>query len=123
MTEEITMAIDLKKNRLRIHKSTLRLMGSPEFVTLLFSPERNAIGVIASKSEIPKVVEIRVVYDKPCSAGTFDIYSKYLLSVIRRAFHGLDHTGLYRLKGYPVTEDNGVYFPLSTLTRVEGKNV
>ncbi len=123
MTEEITMAIDLKKNRLRIHKSTLRLMGSPEFVTLLFSPERNAIGVIASKSEIPKVVEIRVVYDKPSSAGTFDIYSKYLLSVIRRAFHGLDHTGLYRLKGYPVTEDNGVYFPLSTLTHVEGKNV
>ena len=106
MTEEITMAIDLKKNRLRIHKSTLRLMGSPEFVTLLFSPERNAIGVIASKSEIPKVVEIRVVYDKPTSA-----------------FSGLDHAGLYRLKGYPVPEENGVYFPLSTLTRVEGKNV
>ncbi len=123
MTEEITMAIDLKKDRLRIHKSTLRLMGSPEFVTLLFSPERNAIGVIASKSEIPKVVEIRVVYDKPNSAGTFDIYSKYLLSVIRRAFSGLDSAGLYRLKGYPVTEENGVYFPLSTLTRMEGKNV
>ena len=118
--EEITMAIDLKKNRLRIHKSTLRLIGSPEFVKLLFSRERNAIGVIASKSDIPKAEEIRVIYDKPNDTGTFDIYSKYLVSVIRTAFRGLDRTGLYRLKGFPVPEDNGVYFPLSTLTRAEG---
>lgn len=120
---EITMAIDLKKNRLRIHKSTLRLMGSPEFVTLLFSPERSAFGVVVSKSEIPKGREIRVIYDKPNDTGTFDIYSKALLSVIRRAFSGLDQTGLYRLQGYPVFEENGVYFPLSTLTRAEGKHV
>ena len=123
MPEEITMAIDLKKNRLRIHKSTLRLLGSPEFVTLLFSPERSAIGIIACESEIPKVEQIRVVYDKPTSAGTFDIYSKHLLSVIRRAFSGLNQTGLYRLKGTPVPEENGVYFPLSTLTRAEEKHV
>ncbi len=120
---EITMAIDLKKNRLRIHKSTLRLLGSPEFVKLLFSTERNAIGVIGSKSEIPKAEEIRVIYDKPHDSGTFDIYSKYLLSVIRTAFGGLDKTGLYRLKGYPVPEEGGVYFPLSTLTRAEGSHV
>ena len=117
--QEITMAIDLKKNRLRIHKSTLRLMGSPEFVKLLFSPERSAIGVITSKSEIPRAEEIRVTYDKPNETGTFDIYSKYLVSVIRTAFSGLDRTGLYRLKGTPVPEENGVYFPLSTLTRAE----
>lgn len=120
---EITMAIDLKKNRLRIHKSTLRLMGAPEFVSLLFSRERNAIGVIKSKSEIPKAVEIRVIYDKPNDTGTFDIYSKTLVSLIRMAFDGLDRTGLYRLKGYAVPEDKGVYFPLSTLTRAEDGHV
>ena len=121
--QEITMAIDLKKNRLRIHKSTLRLIGSPEFVRLLFSQERNAIGVIASKSEIPKAEEIRVIYDKPNDTGTFDIYSKFLISVIRMAFRGLDQTGLYRLKGTSIPEENGVYFPLSTLTRVEDSHV
>ena len=117
--QEITMPIDLTKNRLRIHKSTLRLLGSPEFVKLLFSTERNAIGVIGSKSEIPKADEIRVIYDKPNETGTFDIYSKHLVSVIRIAFRGLDQTGLYRLKGTPVPEENGVYFPLSTLTFAE----
>ena len=120
---EITMAIDLKKNRLRIHKSTLRLMGSPEFVKLLFSRERNAIGVIGSRSEIPRAEEIRVIYDKPNDTGTFDIYSKYLVSIIRLAFGGLEQTGLYRLKGTPVPEENGVYFPLSTLTRAEDSHV
>ena len=120
---EITMAIDLRKNRLRIHKSTLRLMGSPEFVRLLFAPERNAIGVVASISEIPRTDEIRVTYDKPHETGTFDIYSKHLISVIRQAFTGLDQTGLYRLQGTPVPEENGVYFPLSTLNRMEANHV
>ena len=121
--KDITMAIDLKKNRLRIHKSTLRLMNSPEFVKLLFSRERNAIGIVKSKSEIPRAEEIRVIYDKPNETGTFDIYSKYLVSLIRLAFSGLDQTGLYRLKGYSVPEENGVYFPLSTLTRAEDSHV
>ena len=121
--KDITMAIDLKKNRLRIHKSTLRLMNSPEFVKLLFSRDRNAIGIVKSKSEIPRAEEIRVIYDKPNETGTFDIYSKYLVSLIRLAFSGLDQTGLYRLKGYSVPEENGVYFPLSTLTRAEDSHV
>ena len=121
--KDITMAIDLKKNRLRIHKSTLRLMNSPEFVKLLFSRERNAIGIVKSKSEIPRAEEIRVIYDKPNETGTFDIYSKYLVSLIRLAFSGLDQTGLYRLKGYSVPEENGVYFPLSTLIRAEDSHV
>ena len=38
-------------------------------------------------------------------------------------FKGLDETGLYRLTGYAVPEEHGVWFPLSTLTRAEAVNV
>lgn len=120
LDRRISMAIDLKKNRLRIHRSTLRLMGFPPFIKLLFSPEHNAIAVICcEKAEIPKINEVRVTYDLRDNTHTFDIYSKDLVSVIRMAFKGLDQTGLYRLKGYAVPEEHGVYFPLSTMTRAE----
>lgn len=120
----ITMAIDLKKNRLRIHRSTLRLLGFPPFIKLLFSPEHNAIAVICcQETEIPKINEVRVTYDPRDNTHTFDIYSKDLVSVIRIAFKGLDRTGLYRLKGYTVPKEHGVYFPLSTMIRAEEAHV
>ena len=46
ISRRISMTIDLKKNRLRIHRSTLRLMGFPPFVKLLFSQDQNAVAVI-----------------------------------------------------------------------------
>lgn len=123
LDKRISMAIDLKKNRLRIHRSTLRLLGFPPFIKLLFSQEHNAVAVISCEtSEIRKINEVRVTYDHRDNTHTFDIYSKDLVSVIRLAFKGLDETGLFRLQGYAVPEEHGVYFPLSTLTRSEASH-
>ena len=107
LDRRITMAIDLKKNRLRIHRPTLRIMGSPPFVKLLFSRDHNAIAVVScEEGDIPRMKEVRVVYDLRDNTHTFDIYSKELILVIQMAFKGLDRTSLYRLTGYSVSEEN-----------------
>ncbi len=116
---KLTMSIDLKKNRLRVHKQTLRVLDSPLFVQLLFSAKHNAIVVLKCEKQTAGGQEIPVIYDKPTSAGTFDIYSKELITRIRNEFRGLNRQGLYHLSGYPVTEENGVCFPLSTLSPSE----
>lgn len=124
LDRRITMAIDLKKNRLRIHRSTLRLMGSPPFIQLLFSREHNAIAVVSrDEGEIPCIKEVRVIYDFRDNTHTFDIYSKDLIFMIQMAFEGLERTGLYRLTGYLIPEEKAVYFPLTTLVCVEDKHV
>ena len=117
------MAIDLKKNRLRIHRATLRLLEFPPFIKLLFSPKHNAIAVVKCDKQTLRGEEIRVTYDYLDDRRTFDIYSKDLMLMICHVFDGLDETGLYRLKGFPVPEEGGVYFNLNTLTRVEDKHV
>ncbi len=118
------MAIDLKKNRLRIHRSTLRIMGSPPFIKLLFSRAHNAIAVVScEEGEIPRIKEVRVIYDLRDNTHTFDIYSKELTLLIQMAFKGLDRNSLYRLTGYLVSEEKAVYFPLTTLVHVEEKHV
>ena len=116
---KIIMSIDLKKYRMRVHRQTLRLLDFPPFVQLLFSPKYNAIVVLKCEKETPGGQEIPVVYDKPNSAGTFDIYSKELITRIRNEFSGLDHEGLYHLNGFQMTEEGGICFPLSSLSPAE----
>ena len=122
-SEMITMAIDLKKYRLRVHKQTLRLLGSPRYVQLLLSTRRDAIVILSRESAVPGGLEIKVVFDKKDTAGTFDIYCKELITRIRDQFSGLDSKGLYRLTGFEIPEEGGVCFPLRTLTMTEEPHV
>ena len=122
-TETITMAIDMKKYRLRVHKQTLRLLGSPPFVQLLFSTTRKAIVILSRPTIVPNGQEIRVTFDKPDTSGTFDIYSKELISRIKKQFPELDGKGLYRLTGFEIPDECGVCFPLSTLSKTEASHV
>ena len=115
----ITMSIDMKKYRLRIHKQTLKALGYPNFVQLLISPKSRVIVILKCEKETPGKQEIPVSFDKPNSSGTFDIYCKELITRIQNEFGGLEHPGLYHLEGFPVPEKSGVCFPLKTLIRAE----
>ena len=113
---QIIMSIDVKKSRLRIHKSTLRVLGNPPYLQLLFSPQRDSIVVLTRWQAVPNGQEIRVDYNMSDSSRSFDIYSKELLDRIRKHFSGIDQRGLYRLTGFEVPKGGGVCFPLTTLS-------
>ncbi len=120
---KISMAIDVKKNRLRIHQVTLKILGNPPYLQLLFSPKREAIVVLKRNRQVPNGQEIKVVLDRKNRPGSCDIYSKELMERIRKQFSGMDQEGLYRLSGFEVPEEGGVCFPLNTLTRQEDEHV
>lgn len=115
----IILAIDLKKDRLRVHRAALKLLGSPAYVQLLVSPKDNAIIIMGCEQHLPGGQEIKVVFDKPSPSGTFDIYSKELISRLKKQFTGLNGKGLYRLSGIYQSEEGYVCFPLATLSRAE----
>ena len=45
------ICIDFKKNRIRIHRNTLRQIGNPEYIQLLVNPDQKMIGIKASCAE------------------------------------------------------------------------
>ncbi len=116
---KIILSIDLKKPRLRVHRYTLKQLGSPAYVQLLISPAKRAVIIQGCENHTPGGQEFRVVFDKPDPAGSFNIYSKELMARIQAHFPELDGKNLYRLTGYYNSEEGYVCFPLTTLIRAE----
>ena len=123
MDNKVILTIDLKKNRLRIHKAALKAIGAPQYVQMLLSVKKGAIVILGCGTQTPSRQEIPVMFDKPDSAGTFDIYSKELVTRIQTEFGGLDGGMIYHLHGFTVPEECGVCFPLSTLHHAEASYV
>lgn len=87
------LCIDLKKNRIRIHKLTLHMLGDPEYIQLLVNPQDSMIAIM--KSVRKDYLAHRVRYSKADSRYCYELYSTELLQALR-------HTGIY-------LEDNRSY--------------
>ena len=77
----ICLTIDGKKNRLRIAKPTMKALGAPKMVQLLFNPKEHIILVKAAKEQTPGGQELYIHLSKP--GGDYDIYS---MSFVRKLF-------------------------------------
>ena len=51
----VTISVDLKKYRIRIYKSMLRLLGDPPYIQLLVNPDNKCVAIRA----VEKAVIIR----------------------------------------------------------------
>ena len=54
------LCIDLKKNRIRIHKLTLHMLGDPEYIQLLVNPQNSMIAIrkVCARITLPTVYVI-----------------------------------------------------------------
>lgn len=71
------LCIDLKKNRIRIHKLTLHMLGDPEYIQLLVNPQDSMIAI--KKSVRKDYLAHRVRYSKADSRYCYELYSTELL--------------------------------------------
>ena len=84
--QPISITVDMKKYRIRIHKNTLRALGNPERVQLLLHPTEPTIMVRCPQKGEPYGQEEKVVFDKPGNDGTFQLYSKELINRLQRIY-------------------------------------
>ena len=83
----ISMALDMKKNRIRIHKPTIHMLGDPILIQLLFDPEAMIVAIICPDREVPGGQEIRVNPKNLKGDNAVEFYSKMFLKKLR-AVHG-----------------------------------
>ena len=116
-TEPITMSIDMKKYRIRIHRNTLHALKDPERIQLLLHPEIPAVLVRCPQPNEPFGQTEKVVFDKPGTSGTFQMYSMELILRIQRRYPVLKDGELYRLSGRYRPELCAACFPLPAESR------
>ena len=115
----IRMSIDLKKFRFRVHRGTLHALGDPARVQLMFDPGKKALMLIAPSDKAVFGQEEKVVFDKHGHDGCFELYSMSLIQKIQGIFPDLEDQTTYGLNWKLIPSLHAVYFPLSSLSRIE----
>ena len=106
----LSIAVDLKKNRIRIHKSTLHRLGDPKRVQLLFNPDKRELLISCPSKSISESQDEKVYFDKPGNDGTYQLYSCELMKRIRAVCPEIEEHALYYVCGKYVPSMNAAYF-------------
>ena len=92
-----TLCIDLKRNRIRIHKTTLHMLGDPSYIQLLVNPQSGLIAIRRSSSVDHYKHRIRPQFFT--SDNCYELTSKLLLDNICSLFDDFDKSHSYRIRG------------------------
>lgn len=120
MTENpITMSIDMKKRRIRIHKYTLHSLAEPKYIQLLINTEKKLIAIkgldiMQSGDQTYNIDAKNIGPDESC-----DIYSDNLTKQLYWLVDNLEFHSTYRLTGQLVKTHRLVLFDLATMERIE----
>lgn len=115
----ITISIDQRKNRIRIYKSILQLLGFPKYIQLLVNPNNKHVAIKGINKPTPGDQSERVKPQRLLLNDSYELYSKSFIKKLCEVYGQLDPKYTYRLTGRIVQSHNMAVFSLDTLTRVE----
>ena len=79
------ICIDFKKNRIRIHRNTLRQIGNPEYIQLLVNPDQKMIGIKASCAEDKLAHKVKDYF--VINGNSYELYSRESVSYTHLRAH------------------------------------
>ena len=115
--QQVTIAVDLKKYRIRIHRNTLALLGTPKYIQLLVSPSAKMMAIQGVDTRTRFTHRVNLSALRP--DNSYEIYSSLFVSQLLALVTDLDAKCTYRLTGEIIAEENAAVFPLNTLPEVD----
>lgn len=119
------LTLDMKRNRIRIYRATLRALGDPAYIQFLINPEELYIAILGSEIRLSGGTANRVKIPNSRLDGKLSVefYSAALLDGIYSIFGVLDREYNYRLTGEIDQVNRVAYFSLRTLKRIERRKL
>ena len=114
-----TLSIDLKKYRIRIHKSTLRLLGDPQYIQLLVNPESMAVAIRAATSAFNNDQTHKISQKQVQSDNSVELYSRSFIMKLCTVADVLDNGSTYHMHGEVHPAQNLAVFSLKALQRID----
>ena len=116
----ITMSIDMKKCRIRIHKHTLHILGDPLYIQILINTESKQIAIkrvdVPQSGDQSRKTNVRNLdADESC-----EFYSETFIMQLHHLDKNLNFRHTYRLtEGKYIKSHQLVLFDLSSMEKVE----
>lgn len=118
-TARPAILVDLKKYRIRIHKNTLRSIGTPNYVLLLVNPEERTLAILRSDLSDPRAHPINMAIFENNKAS-FELYSRSLVKSLREVCSNWQDSQSYRLYGEIIPHEGMARFYMSEAVLVNG---
>lgn len=118
--QDIYMTIDIKKNRIRIHKTTVHGLGDPAAIQLLIDPVKLIFAIRAANAQTPNEHTHKLYPEKHGTESSYEIYSRAFVTAFCSLVDGLDPSCSYRMTGRLLKKQSAAVFSLETLQRTEG---
>ena len=112
-TQTPVISLDLKKQRIRIHKQTLHMLNDPCYVQFLVNPDQQTIAIKVCTRHARLAHKISYKASVDC-----DFYSKELLFQLHTVCPELVDGYTYRLPGVVYTDKGLAIFHMNRLTPV-----
>ena len=111
----VKISIDMKKYRIRFHKSTLHALGDPPYVQLLVNPSQGVVALRAVDRYSSGDSIHRVSRKQLQSANSVEIYSMSLVHTLMQVVPHLVDGRVYHMSGELVPSENLALFRFDTL--------
>ena len=115
-SDDISILIDIKKGRIRIHKNTLHALGDPEYINLVINPHKLTIGILVSSANDQQSHKIKtsIMRSKLC----MELYSHSLITqILSICPDWLEGSG-YRITGRLSPQKDGAFFDMCNAIRI-----
>lgn len=115
--QPVAMTIDLKKNRIRVHKTTLHMMGDPGYLQLLVNPGEMLVAIRGvNKPHLSDSLH-RVSPGKLRSDNSYEIYSMAFIAALYSLIGKQNQGYLLHLSGKVLPTKDAAVFSLKTMSR------
>ena len=119
MKQEANLSIDLKRGRLRIHKSVLHSLGDPLYIQLLVNPTTMAVAVRRVDHPQRNDAIHKITNQRLYSDFSYEIYSNLFCHKLIELVPSIDRKGLFRVSGGILESEGAAVFDLRTLRRID----
>ncbi len=112
---QAAILIDMKKCRIRIHKTTLKNMGKPDYIQLLVNPTTGSFVICPANGDEE---QIHRIYWSKIVDNSYELYSKYLIEKLNEVNINWNPEGSYRILGRILPKQNIAVFNMADATLI-----
>ena len=113
---QVSITLDPRRNRIRIHRQTLHSLGDPAYVQFLVNPEELYIAVLGSDKPVigGTANKVRLSTDSFSTSQSVEFYSATMMNRLLDIVGGFDLRFSYLLTGEIDQINRVAYFSLKT---------